>query len=276
MSLKKETWGATILGLLLHPILLSFIAAIAIAFGLIFGVSSWLDKYTEHGHELTLPNLKGMSIAEASNTLAKDGLSYTVIDSMYSTSVAPGCVIDQVPSAGDKVKSGRKIYLYIRASHARQVQLPDFRDKSLRQYQGELEAAGLKIKDTRFVPSQYNTVIGVECNGQPISVGKKLTEGAQIVLKVGKGKTNELSEMPSLHGLALENAKSRIQALALNINVVFDVQPSCEDNKRFYKVWSQKPLAKSKINGDETVTIYVTTNTKKLAEPETTAEPNDD
>ncbi|MCQ2191767.1 MAG: PASTA domain-containing protein [Paludibacteraceae bacterium] len=264
MSFKKETWGATFKHWLLHPIIISFFLAIAIFIGLLFGLSKWLDKYTDHGHEVELTKLAGMKVEEAEATLQAQGLYGTVIDSMYSTSVAPGCVIDQVPSAGSKVKEGRQIYLYIRARNARQVTVPEFKDKSLRQFQGELESAGLKVKDVRFVPSKFNTVIGVEYNGVAIPAGKRLTEGSQVVIKAGKGDTNDFSEMPSVLGMGVVDATNRVQAMALNVNVVFDVTPSSEANKRFYKVYAQKPEAQAKIAGNETVTLYATTTQSKL------------
>lgn len=260
------------LRILLHPALISVVAAAALVVGAIWGVSNWLDDYTEHGREFVLPDLKGKTVAQASNLLSKDGLGYTIIDSMYTTAVAPGCIVDQVPSAGDKVKSGRKIYLYIRASHARLVALPEFTDMSLRQYKGELEGLGFVVKDIKFEPSPFSTVIGVEHNEQKLTAGRKLTEGAHLTLKVGKGSSNEYTDMPSLHSLPIEEAKTKVQNMALNCNVVFDARPANDEQMRNYRVWMQKPLAKTKLNGDETVTLYATTSADKLAEPEETAE----
>lgn len=249
---------------LLHPILLSIVAACLIVVALLYLVIAWLGSYTEHGKEIELPDLKGYSVEAAEQRLSHDGLSCVVIDSMYTTSTRPGCIVDQVPSKGSKVKSGRKVYLYIRASKPRQVQVPEYRDKSLRQLQGELESAGLKVKDIKFVPSKYSTVMAVEYNGNVIPAGKMLTEGAQVVLRVGKGNDNEFSEMPSLHGMPVFDAVGRVGNLGLNSSVIFDVTPSSEDNKRFYKVYKQAPLAKSKLNGSETVKLYVTTTQSKL------------
>ncbi len=264
MESKKADNAGKLKKILLHPILLSIFAAIAIVVLLLYLVVAWLGSYTEHGKEIELPDLKGFSVEQAEQRLSRDGLSCVVIDSMYTTSTRPGCIVDQVPSKGSKVKTGRKIYLYIRANKARQVIMPEYRDKSLRQLQGELESAGLKVKDVRFVPSKYNTVIAVEYNGTVIPAGKKLVEGSQVIIRAGKGSNNELNEMPSLHGLPVNDAVSRVESLALNSSVIFDVTPSSEDKKRFYKVYKQVPAAKSKLNGNETVKLFVTTTLSKL------------
>ena len=264
MSISSAEIVGKLKKVLLHPIVLSIFGAIFILVAIIWFVSSWLGSYTEHGKEIELPDLKGYTVEEAENRLSRDGLSCIVIDSMYATTTRPGCIIDQVPSKGAKVKRGRKIYLYIRARKPRQVQLPEYSDKSLRQLQGELESAGLKVKEIKFVPSKYNTVIAVEYNGSTIYAGKKLVEGSQVTLRVGKGNSNEFSEMPSLHGLSVNEAISRVEALALNSTVIFDVTPSSEENKRFYKVYKQQPVTKPKLNGNETVKLYVTTTQSKL------------
>lgn len=272
MSLNSTEIAGYLKKIFLHPIVISIFAAFLIIVAIIWFLSSWLGSYTEHGKEIELPDLKGFTVEEADNRLLRDGLSCIVIDSMYAATTRPGCVIDQVPSKGSKVKSGRKIYLYIRASKPRQVQLPEYSDKSLRQMQSELESAGLKVKEIKFVPSKYNTVIAVEYNGSTISAGKRLVEGSQVTLRVGKGNSNEFSEMPSLHGLPVYEAISRVETLALNSTVIFDVTPSSEDNKRFYKVYKQQPVAKAKLNGNETVKLYVTTTQSKLDAEEEVAE----
>lgn len=276
MTFNKEEVIAKAKQIFTHPLAISIYIAIAIFFVILIILSFWIKSYTHHGEELTLPNLSGMTTEEAGAKLADMGLTYTIYDSIYTANVKAGCVVSQTPNAGDKVKSGRCIFLAIRAKKPRQIKLPDFRDKSLRQYQGELESSGLKVKDIVFVPSQFNTVMGVKCDGKSLAVGHVLTEGAQVTLNVGKGATNEYSEMPSVHGMAMNDAVNKIQSMALNVRTVFDVQPSSEDNKRFYKVWKQQPLAKSKLSGNETVTIFLTTNQAKLSQTEETAGARED
>lgn len=264
MEFKRGTWTQTAIHWFFHPIICSVLLAILIIAGLIFGVKKWLDSYTEHGREFVLVDLKDKTVTEAEEILAKDGLHCTVIDSMYSSSTKPGHIIDQVPNAGGKVKEGRNIYLYIRARQPRKVKMPEFKDKSIRQLQGEMESAGLRIKDVQFIPSEFNTVFSVDYNGKPVSAGDNLTEGSALTIKVGKGTSNDLTEMPSLRGLLLDEARNKVvQSLALNVKTVFDVQPSSKDNERFYRVWSQSPAPKAKLNGNEMVTLYLTTNKSK-------------
>ena len=260
--------------LLVNPLTISLLIAIVLALVGLFIALKWLDGYTKHGEEISVPELTGKSVSEAELLLEKRGLTCEVIDSLYKTTVAPGAIVDQVPASGSKVKEGRKIYLYIRARKSRQVALPDLKDLSLREAEATLDGIGLKVKDVEFEPNPHQgLVLSAKANNKEIKAGTKLPEGSAVTLKVGRGMSNELTPMISFRGMNEETACRAARDNFLTIaSVVYDIKPAEESKKSLYQVYKQSPVKGTKINGSERIIIYLTTDNTKLSEPEEVAE----
>src|ERR1700721_2102065 len=57
-----------------------------------------------HGREVKVPNLSGLTIAEAGKQTRSLGLSLTLEDRFYSPNTAPGHILAQYPGAGATVR----------------------------------------------------------------------------------------------------------------------------------------------------------------------------
>ena len=64
-----------------------------------------------HGAEVTVPNLRGMTLAEAGQETAALGLGMHVESRLYSADVAEGRVANQSPAAGTMVRRGWRVWL---------------------------------------------------------------------------------------------------------------------------------------------------------------------
>ena len=78
---------------------------------LLFGTLKGIDIYTRHGEAVVVPDVKGMTVAEAGTVFGNRGLACVVSDSTYVKDKPAGCILDYNPAAGQKVKEGRIIYL---------------------------------------------------------------------------------------------------------------------------------------------------------------------
>jgi beta-lactam-binding protein with PASTA domain len=276
-GLKRGNWKETIKYWLTHPFAINVYIGIGIFVVLLSLTIAGLKVYTHHGEEITLPNLTGKTVAEAQQILEDQGLTCEVVDSLFKPTVPPGTIVDQVPGIGDKVKKGRTIYLYIRASRARQIPLPDLHDLSERQAQSTLESVGLSVQNVVYVPSEYkDLVLGVSVGNRVLIPGTRLVEGTAVTLKVGKGTTNEKQEMPSLRSLTIAQATQKLKDMMMSEpKVIFDTQPKSEWGKLQYFVYKQTPITDTELSGNESVTIYVTTDKTKLDTPEEKASQSD-
>lgn len=169
---------------------LNLIAMIAVVVLLLFGVLKWLDVYTRHGEAVVVPDVKGMTVGEAEMLFRNHGLVCVVSDSSYVKNKPAGSILEVNPSAGQKVKEGRTIYLTINTLDVPMRLVPDVADNSsVRQAQAKILAAGFKLSESEMVSGEKDWVYGVKYKGRQLNMGDKVPVGATLTLLVGDGET---------------------------------------------------------------------------------------
>ena len=172
---------------------LNLIAMVAVVILLLFGVLKWLDVYTRHGEAVVVPDVKGMTVGEAEMLLRNHGLVCVVSDSNYVKNKPAGSILELTPSAGQKVKEGRTIYLTINTLDVPLRLVPDVADNSsVRQAQAKILAAGFKLSESELISGEKDWVYGVKYKGRQLSMGDKVPVGATLTLLVGDGETQVL------------------------------------------------------------------------------------
>jgi beta-lactam-binding protein with PASTA domain len=184
----------------LNVLLLNIVLAVAVSAGLIFLLLHQLDRYTHHGQQVAVPDVRGLQVGEAEPTLRQLGLDYTVSDSVYLKDITPGSIYETFPPAGTNVKKERTIYLTVNAFSANKSIVPAVVDLSQRQAKALLEAQGFDNVQVRTVPGAYkNLVVGLLDNrGDTIASGAKLTANSRLYLLVGSGVKAEEPEEDSV------------------------------------------------------------------------------
>lgn len=185
-SLKngRYFWG-NLLGMILLVIII------------VFATLKWLDSYTFHGEAIEVPDAKGLSIKDATKLFESKNLSCEVVDSTYVKDKTPGCIIEHLPNAGQRVKRGRVILLTINTQTTPLVTIPDVADNSsLRQAVARLSAAGFQLTPNDTIPGEKDWVYGVRYNNKLTTQGEKVPQGATLTLLVGDG--NHIEENDSI------------------------------------------------------------------------------
>ena len=169
---------------------LNLIAMMAVVILLLFGVLKWLDVYTRHGEAVVVPDVKGMTVGEAEMLLRNHGLVCVVSDSNYVKNKLAESILELNPSAGQKVKEGRTIYLTINTLDVPLRLVPDVADNSsVRQAQAKILAAGFKLSENELISGEKDWVYGVKYKGRQLNMGDKVPVGATLTLLVGDGET---------------------------------------------------------------------------------------
>lgn len=198
----------------------TFIAAFCTFAAILLIAFFSLRYYTKHGEGLEVPELKGLSLAQAVTKLEDLGLRYEV-DSVYIMDKPPGIVTDQDPDANTFVKGNRTIYLTINTAQAPNVKFPDIENKSLREAKALLESYRLKVGDTTYKPDvAKDVVLEAFFGGQPIKAGEVLPTGSVINLTLGDGRGNEDVELPNLTGLTIDEAKFSLRGAMLTLGTI--------------------------------------------------------
>ena len=165
-----------------------FAVCIVAACGLIF--MYWLIFTTNHGQEITVPNLSKLNEIQVEERLDELDLDYVVLDSVdYKRDYPKYSVVEQDPLPGEKVKQDRKIYIKINSSGFTSVKIPDLIEKTYRQAEPTLKALGLEIGAITYVPYLgKDMVLEMKLNGRKLRVGEKVLKTSKIDLVLGDGK----------------------------------------------------------------------------------------
>ena len=180
----------------LQKFLLSFtffkqvLIAIIIVCSCLFLFMYWIGFTTNHGEEITVPNLSKMTLEQAEDKLDELDLDYELLDTVdYNSAFPQLTVVQQDPRPGSKVKENRVIYVKINASGYSKVRLPDLIQKTYRQAVPTLKALGLEVGDTTYVPNlAKDMVLEMKYNGKPIKAGQQVLKMTKIDLVLGDGK----------------------------------------------------------------------------------------
>lgn len=149
----------------------------------------WLTFTTQHGHEITVPDLRKLSEQQVEEKLHELNLDYVLLDSVdYQKEYPKHSVVDQDPKAGDKVKEGRKIYIKINSSGFTTVHIPDLIEKTYRQAIPTLKSLGLEEGTITYKPYLgKDMVLEMHCNGKKLNPGDKVFKSSKIDLVLGDG-----------------------------------------------------------------------------------------
>lgn len=192
---------------------LQLLAAFAIIAGIAYLFFHWITYTTNHGQEITVPNLTKMSAEQAEEKLASIDLDYIILDTVdFRPDFPKLTIVEQEPKAGSKVKEGRKIYIKINASTYTMVAVPDLIEKTYRQAVPTLEAVGLQQGSITYKPYLgKDMVLEMRMNGKKIKAGEKVLKSSKIDLVLGDGKVTfeeteidstavDTTQMPALDG----------------------------------------------------------------------------
>jgi beta-lactam-binding protein with PASTA domain len=166
------------------------IAAMAIFAIIAYLFFHWITFTTNHGQEITVPDLGKLSVEQAEEKLGALDLDYIILDTVDFRPEFPKLtIVEQEPKAGAKVKEGRKIYIKINASKYTMVTVPDLIEKTYRQAVPTLEAVGLKEGTITYKPYLgKDMVLEILMNGKKLKAGDKVLKSSKIDLVLGDGK----------------------------------------------------------------------------------------
>ena len=174
----------------------NLIAMALVVILLVVGVNYGLDWYTHHGESIRVPNIEGMRIDKARETMEECGLEIVVTDSGYNKRLPADCVLTQNPGAGLTVKSGHIIYVTINSSNSPSVAIPDVVDNSsYREAEAKLISLGFKVLPPQYVTGEKDWVYGVSCNGRKVSTGERVSIEQPLTLLVGSGQYSADEEL---------------------------------------------------------------------------------
>jgi beta-lactam-binding protein with PASTA domain len=192
---------------------LQVLAALAILAVLSYLFMHWLTFTTDHGHEITVPNLAKLTEEQVEDKLDELDLDYVLLDSVdYNSDFPKYSVVEQDPLPGAKVKEGRKIYIKVNASGFSSVRIPDLIEKTYREAVPTLKALGLEEGTITYIPNLgKDMVLEMRYKGRNIKAGDRVLKSSKIDLVLGDGKESYVEEVDTLATPTIEELPANEQ-----------------------------------------------------------------
>lgn len=242
--------------------------AMVIGVGLVIILIIWLNLYTRHGQSRPVPEVRGLTLEEARRTVVKNRMRFTVIDSVYTSFVPRGCIAEQMPLPGHRVKKGRMIKVTINAFNPEMVAVPDLVGLPRRQALSLIETAGLVPGQLNYVPDlTVDFVLKQTIHGREMTPGDSVQKGMVIDLVLGKGLSSQRTVIPRLSGMSLDGARNEVLSSSLNLGAyVFDATVADRDDSLAAFVYKQNPgyYPGASVQLGSSVYIWLTTDSLKL------------
>ncbi len=164
--------------------------------------------------EAILPNVVGLTFADAQTTLEKAGFHAQQGETRFHKTIREGVVLQEDPPAQSRQKRGIDVVLAISAGQ-RTAEVPQLIYMTQQQAKVAIENAGLTLgKITETMNDQQRGFVV----GSDPAAGAKLALPASVDIVISRGPAS--IPAPDLYGRTLSEARSMIEAIGLRVGGV--------------------------------------------------------
>lgn len=228
------------------------ISAIAIALFLGIGFGSGLfssnknSTTTTSEKSVTIPDIKGMLVDDATKELEKLGLKLKI--ETVDSDKPEGTVLEMSPEANKSAKKGDIITVKV-AGAAKKVTVPDLRDREINYIKSFLTQKGLNYE----VSEEYsdNVEYGYLIRQYP-EKGTEVSAGTTIQLTISKGPKETYVSISNYIGTNVDKAKDELEKQGL---VVLLEEQKTEDKSQDGMVLKQTIESGTKVSSGSRITL---------------------
>lgn len=201
-----------------------------------------------HGREVTMPNLVGKSVSEASKMLQSRGLVLRVADRIYSDQPI-NVVLRQTPTAGLLMKVSQQAHVVLSLGQ-RELRIPLLEGNSLRASRVELLRQGLQIGEVSAVTMPDKPADDIVLQNPKPGTGAA-TPRVDVLISQGPKEASYV--MPHLVGLSEIDAQRRLDQAQMRRKVNYVAAPQWPHGS----VIDQTPLAGAKVLASATIELTI-------------------
>ncbi|MFZ2338677.1 MAG: PASTA domain-containing protein [Bacteroidales bacterium] len=228
----------------------------------------WMNFYTRHGQSKPVPDFRGLTLRQTEVLARKSRLRFQIVDSVYTSEVPRGCIAEQNPVPGFKVKKQRNIMLTINAFNPEMVAMPNLVNLPKRQAVKVIESSGLQLGSIRYIPDiSFDVVLEQHYGGRNIQDGDSIQKGSVIDLVLGRGLSNQRTYVPNLIGINHEAARNTILAASLTlVTSIFDNTVLTAQDSADAFVYKQNPdfSADATLQLGSSIYLWLTLDSARL------------
>ncbi len=204
---------------------------------------------------IVVPDLKGKTLSQAQSAADAAGLKLKVVREVFNDNVAPGRVVSQTPTAGEKTKKGYTIDV-VMSKGLETVNAPDMTGKTQSEAEALLKKAGLTLGNVS--PGFSDTISEGQVISQSPKPGSKMAKGGSVDIVVSKG--IESVDVPDVVNNTVDAATSILEDAGFKVGRFDDFSDTITKDH----VIKQTPAAGAKAKKGSTVSITVSKGPKSV------------
>jgi len=251
-------------------------AAVVLAGGSLFGIMKFnslmhekIDKSVIR-EEVTVPDLSGLTLEQATTKLKRMGLTVKASDKMPSDEINENSIMLQNPLNGEMCRKGDVIYVTISSGNEEDDYLVSkYTGMKFREVSAELEIAGINVE---VIEDSKSILPKGTITDQSVESGEILKKGSTIKLTVSSGTENFDSSyynVPRFKGMNIDYIKTLSGAEHFAYNFVYEYSSEYIEGIIFAQsVESTDESGNLQLSGTE-ITLYVSRGFEKSSVPDT-------
>jgi serine/threonine-protein kinase len=201
-----------------------------------------------------VPDLRNASEKEATQALARLGLSVRVARSEHDAQVPAGFIVSQSPRANQNLKAGRTVEVVVSLG-ARTRLVPELRGMTARQTRSVIEHAGLSVGRVAKVLHAGEAREHVVATRPP--VGDEVREGEAVDVVVSAPGAARAYLMPDLTAGDLFFVRERLERLGFRVaSVRYETREGVYPNT----IVDQRPRAGARIREGESIELVASSS----------------
>ena len=194
-----------------------------------------------HGREVAIPDLAGLTVAQASEAALHSGLDLNIENKFYSRTVPAGRILSQAPAAGSRVRRGWQVRV-TESLGPQQVTIPDVVGEPVREASLDLRKASLDLGTLAHLDAPGDTDM-VLSQTPPPDAGVDQPRVNLLLSQQGAGGTDAFV-MPSFVGMSWPSANRAAIALGLRVAALGEMAPvaaACSRDESVLRPLSRPP-----------------------------------
>jgi eukaryotic-like serine/threonine-protein kinase len=175
-----------------------------------------------HGREVAIPDLAGLTVAQASESALHSGLDLNIENKFYSRTVPAGRILSQSPAAGSRVRRGWQVRV-TESLGPQQVTIPDVVGEPVREASLDLRKSSLDLGTLAHMDAPGDTDM-VLSQTPPPDAGVDQPRVNLLLSQQGAGASDAFA-MPSFVGMSWPSANRAAIALGLRVAALGEMAP---------------------------------------------------
>jgi len=212
MKEKKSKKKVKINKIKVAAIILALICAIPVSQLILSAIDNFASA-----KEVTVPDLVGMTVEEATDALNELKLEIKVGDEISSTEYEEGQILSQEPKAEMTVKEGFAITVNVSKGKAREGTIPNVVNKTAQDAKFVLESYGYELGEVATENSEMPKDVVIR---QTPDAGTEAAPGTKVNVVVSLGSAVEQVPMPNVMNMGIDAAIEELEKSGFTIGAV--------------------------------------------------------